>query len=424
MRPCAWRTVLRVALLTMMAPAEAVDEGSQASIGGGGAPLRADLRLGAVTLARHQLGVALALGCERIVCLAHALDDEISGLQSATEALGARFHVIDEPRALVGLVTAIDELIALGDGLLAWPPMAISLLEAGPAVLVQPVDRGMAAGFERLDLNHADAAIFRMPGRLVHRLAELPADCDGFSALQRIALQGGVPQRLVPAAALAEGQWTLVRSESEAHAVEALWIRLQTETGGGNNASLWVAQFAVRRLGPALLHAGSGHGVVAAAAAVTALLALGAGGIHWVVAGFILAAIAWLLLCAAGLMARIERATLYVPSHRVFRGRILGWVSDAILAVLMVQSVNGLPGQNLGERAFAPVVLLGLCRLIQQTLPKNRRRWLEDRGLLALLLAVCATAGVLGPGIDAITVLLLGAGLYGAGARAAEPEVD
>jgi hypothetical protein len=401
-------------MLTMMEPAQGEGEAE-------GSLLRANLRLGPVTLARHQLGVALALGCERIVCLGHVLDDDIAALQVAAEAVGARFHMITEPRALVGLVTAIDEVIALGDGLLAWPPTVIALLEAGPVVLVQPVDAGIAAGFERLDLNHADAATFRMPGRLVQRLAELPVDCDGFSALQRIALQGGVPQRMVPTAALVDGQWTLVRSEAEAHAVEAHWIRLQTETSGSGNASLLAAQFAVRRLGPALLHAGSGNGIVAAAAAVMALSALVAGAIHLVATGFVLAAIGWLLLCAAGLLARIERETLHLPSHRILRGRIFAWTTDAVLAVLMVQSVNLPAGLNLAERAFAPVMLLGMCRLAPQSLPQKWGRWLQDRGVLALILAGFGAAGVLGPGIDATAVVLLAAGFYGARARIVEP---
>jgi hypothetical protein len=402
-----------------MEPTEAEPEGAPPSAGGGfgGSALRANLRLGAVTLARYQLGIALALGCERIVCLTQAPGDDIAELQSAAEAVGARFHLIAEPRTLVGLVTAIDEVVALGDGLLAWPPTAIALLEGGPAVLVQPVEAGIAAGFERLDLNHADAGACRLPGRLVQRLAELPPDCNGFSALQRIALQGGVPQRLLPGAALAEGRWTLVRSEAEAHAAETHWIHLQTEMSGSGNASLLAAQFAVRRLGPALLHAGSGNGVVAAAAGLTALLALVAGAFHGVATAFLLAAFAWLLLCAAGLLARIERETLHLPSPRNLRGHIFGWATDAILLVLMVQNVAGWPGQNLAEQAFAPLMLLGLRRLVPPSLPKAWARWLEDRGLLALALAACGAAGVLGPGIDVTAVALLAAGVYAATGR-------
>lgn len=387
----------------MMEPAEA--EGS---------PLRGNLRLGSVTLARHQLGVVLALGCQRVVCLAQAFDEHIADLQIATEAVGAKFHLIAEPRALVGLVTAVDEVVALGDGLLASPRTVVALLETGPAVLTQPVAAGIAAGFERLDLNHADAAAMRVPGRLVERLAELPADCDGFSALQRIALQGGVPQRMLPAAALSEGRWTLVRSEADAHAAEVHWIRLQTEMSGGDNASLAAAQFAVRQFGPALLHAGSGNRMVSTAAAVTAMLALVTGRFHWAATAFILAGYAWILLCAAVLLARVERETLHLPSPRILRGLVFGWVMDGLLAVLMIECGPYFPGENIAEQAFAPVMLLGVCRFLPQRLAGGWARWISDRGLLALVLAVFGAAGVLRPGIELTAVLLLGAGLYGA----------
>jgi hypothetical protein len=405
------RKQLRVAFLTMMEPAEA-----ESSL------LRANLRLGAVSLARHQLGVVLALGCERIVCLTQAFDEHITDLKAATEAVGATFHLISEPRGLAGLVTAIDEVVALGDGLLAAPRTAVALLEAGPVVLVQPVDAGLATGFERLDLNHADAAAFRAPGRLVDRLAELPADCDGFSALQRIALQGGVPQRMVPAAALAEGRWTLVRSEAEAHSAEGHWIRVQTEMSGGDNASLAAAQFAVRRFGPALLHAGSGNQAVAVAAAATVMLALVAGRFHWVATAFTLAGAAWVLLCAAALLARVERETLHLLSPRVLRGRVFGWAMDAILALLMIECGSWLPGQNIADRAFAPVMLIGMCRFVPKSVAAGWSRWLGDRGLLALILAGFGAAGVLVPGIELTTALMLAAGLYWA--RTVDPSTN
>jgi hypothetical protein len=196
---------------------------------------------------------------------------------------------------------------------------------------------------------------------------------------------------------------------------------LQTETSDSGNASLLAAQFAVRRLGPALLHAGSGHSVVTAAAVLTALLALVAGAYHWVATAFILAACAWLLLCAAGMLARVERETLHLPSPRHWRVTIFAWATDAILLVLMLQNGTDGPGQNLLQQAFAPIMLLGLRRLVPPLLPKRWSRWLEDRGLLALALAALGAAGVLGAGIDVTAVLLLAAGLYGASSRVAGP---
>jgi hypothetical protein len=386
--------------------------------GSAGESLRGQLRLGAVSLARHQLGVLLALGCERIVCLALVIDSELQALQQFAEIGGAKFHFAGEPRGLVAWVTATDEVVALGDGLLVWPDTAFALLEAGPGVIVQPIDGGLAAGFERLDLNHASAAALRVPGRLVERLAELAPDCDGFSALQRIALQAGVAQRMLPAEALAQGHWRLLRSEAEAHAAEAQWITLQTQVAGGTNPSLAAAQFAVRRLGPALLHAGSGHRVVAAAGAITALLALVAGWFHWAALAFGFAGLAWLLFMAAALLGRVERESLQLASPRILQGIAYSWAMDGVFAVLMTQCRPFLIGQDLAERAFAPIMLLAACRLVPRAVPRDWSRWLEDRGLLMLLLAGASVAKLLGPAVEGLAVLVLAAGLFAAKSRA------
>ena len=77
---------------------------------------RAFLHVGGLTLARQQLGLALALGCERIACVARGLTPEMLALQHAAEKAGAQFHVITGPRALSGLVTATDEVLALAEG--------------------------------------------------------------------------------------------------------------------------------------------------------------------------------------------------------------------------------------------------------------------------------------------------------------------
>ena len=193
-----------------------------------GAGPRAFLRIGGLTVARQQLALALALQCERIVCIAPALSNPIVELQHLAEAGGCQFHVIPGARPLVGLVTATDELIVLADGLFASTAEACDLLSDGQSVLVQPVEQGIAAGFERIDLNHAAAGAMRLPGRLVERLGDLPSDCDAVSSLQRIALQAGVRQRAIPV----QGQdglfWSLVRSDAEAHAIEPQWVRQRT----------------------------------------------------------------------------------------------------------------------------------------------------------------------------------------------------
>ena len=197
---------------------------------------RAFLRIGGLTVARQQLALALELRCDRVICIAPRLTAELVELQHLAEAAKCQFHVVANARALVGLVTTVDEVFVLGDGLFVSIPEAAALLEEGQAVLVQPIEQGLAAGFERIDLNHAGAAAMRLPGRLIERLAELPTDCDATSSLQRIALQAGVRQRPIPAPGKDGLFWTMVRSEDEAHALEPLWVRQRTRDEGDGYA--------------------------------------------------------------------------------------------------------------------------------------------------------------------------------------------
>ncbi|MDE2403898.1 MAG: hypothetical protein KGM17_04165 [Sphingomonadales bacterium] len=363
--------------------------------------LRGALNLGGVSLARHQLGTVLAMGCERVICVAHALDAEMLALQQVAEHAGARFHVIAGPRGLLGLVSATDEIIALADGLSADTATVQDLLDAGPAVLVQPIEAGLAAGYERIDINHAAGGAWRIPGRLVERLSELPPDADPFSALMRIALQAGIGQRMLPDSAVADGRWTLVRSEAGALALENAWIRLHVAINGPGNPSVWLAQAVVRRFGGALLHGGNGGRVVAASGGVTLLLAAVAGWFGFALAGFALAVLAWLLLLVAVLLGKVSRATLRLPPPRLARAVLFGAVIDLLLIVLALWALHPRDGGPIPQALFAPVMLVGLCRLVGSGGRGRWHAWLQDRGLLAIVLA-------------GVVVLRLGMGAVGA----------
>ena len=198
----------------------------------GGTMPRAFLRLGGATLAQHQLIVALAAGCERIACIARALTPELIALQHEAERAGAKFHMISGARALSGLVTANDELLVIGEGLVAALPDALDMLGDAPAILVLPAQTAVPQGFERIDLNHAAAGLMLLPGRLVERLNDLPADAEPTSALLRIGLQAGIAQRGVAEPAVSAGHWLMVRDEEAAHAAELDWMQRHTAGRG------------------------------------------------------------------------------------------------------------------------------------------------------------------------------------------------
>lgn len=371
---------------------------------------RAALRVGGLSIGRQQLGLALALECERVVCIAGGVSPAIIDLQHAAEAAGAQFHIISNARALVGLVTAGDELIVLGDGLFTSAQAAIDLLAQGQAVLVQPIEQGLAAGFERIDINHASAAALRIPGRLVEPLGELPPDCDALSALQRIALQAGIRQRTIPP--LADGKlfWAMIRSEDEAHALEPLWIRQRTSEDGPLGPARMLARFAVRGLGPALLHSGSGGRVIAAAAAVSALIALVAGWFDLAALGLGICALGWVLREAAALLARVEAD--HAPVRRGVDSRAAyGWLLDAVMVLLMGWGMQDHAVHTAWERFFPPLMLVGLLRLLPRALGGRWRAWSEDRALLGAGLAAALLSGFGGLAVHVAAVLVLMAGI-------------
>ncbi|WP_420382803.1 hypothetical protein [Novosphingobium sp.] len=357
----------------------------------GGAGLRGYLTIGGRSLARHQLGLALALGCTRIIVVTEALTGEVIALQHATEAGGARFHVIAQPHALLPLITAEDELFVMADGLLVLPEAALARLEEGPGVLALPVEAGTAAGFERIDINHAFAGMIRMPGRLVAGLGELPPEWNAHAALLRLAVQGRVPLRLLPEALLGDGRWVIVRNEDEAHAAEPVWLRLHTQSAHVRSPGEWIAGQLVHSAGPALLHAGTRPWVVAMGGVVALLLAVGSGWFGWPTAGFVLLALAWVLVRVAALMTRIERQSLLETGKTPPTGLIFELAIDAAFVLLAIwrSDLALVPGVPFGVSWFPPVIFILLLHFTPRVMPQGRWAWwLRDRLVTGLGFAV------------------------------------
>ncbi|PLK25817.1 hypothetical protein [Novosphingobium sp. TH158] len=390
---------LRVALLSMMEPAHA----------GLDRP-RAYLRLGGTTLARHQLSLALAAGCERIACLARALDPELVELQHEAERAGARFHMISGGRALSGLVTASDEVLVLAEGVVPSSDDTLNLISQAQTILVLPADTAVPAGFERIDINHAAAGVMLIPGRLVERLNDLPSDVEPVSALLRIALQAGVSQRLVPQAVSASGRWLLVRDEDQAHAAEDHWMERQT-AGLGRSPGLGLAAWIARRYGPALLHAGSGPRTLMLFAIALLALAGGAAWFDWAGIGLLLCVPAWILHRTAAIIAGVRREALGGEVDWLSRPGPFGWLLDAAIVALLVVAMPHLPGEPLWQRALMPLVLIGLLRLLARVMKWRFSPWLEDRALLCLVAGGLAFSTYLPVAIAMVILALLTAGI-------------
>lgn len=368
-----------------------------------GALARASLAFGGRTIAERQLDFALAWGAERIVCLAAGLDPKVMELQHAAEGDGARFNLISGAPAMLGLIAAEDELLVLADGLLPLSQRALDVLEQGRTVLLLEAEAGVAAGFERVDLNHSWAGALAVPGALVERLGALPPDIEPVSALLRIALQARIPERLLPEAVLGSGSWSLAGGAGQMAQREAAWLGAQLPPASGFAPGSWLVRGAVARTGANLLRRGTRPALLGIAAAVLAAGGVVAAWQHWPAAGLLLAGLGWLAGEAAGGLRAIARAGIRRKEGPEWPWVALGWAIDvAFVAILALAAVVPLP-----EALFAPLVLLGLLRIAPRLVKGAPAKALTDRALLAIVLAIAVAAGGLAATVQVLAILLL-----------------
>jgi hypothetical protein len=367
------------------------------------APPRAALPFGGRTIALRQLDFALAWGAERIVCLAAGLEPAVIALQHGAEGEGARFNLVNGARSLLGLVAGDDDVLVLADGLLPLSHRALEVLEQGRTVLLLEAEAGVAAGFERVDLNHAWAGALAVPGALVERLGTLPPDVEPVSALLRVALQARIPERLLPQAVLGSGSWSLVSAADQLARREATWLGGELANVSPVAPGSWLVRKLVGRTGAELLRKGTKPAAFAAGGAVFALGGVAAASQAWPAAGLLLAGVAWLLAEASGGLRSIARAGIHRKAGPEWPWQLLSWVIDAAFVAILALTAEG----ALQERLFAPFMLLGLLRIAPRLVKGKIAAALGDRAVLAALLAIAAAAGGLASTVQALAILLL-----------------
>lgn len=404
---------MRVALLSTLEPS--ADDATTP---------RGLLRLGGRSIAHHQLATALALGCDRVICLADGLPGEVIAIQHAAERAGASFQVTGDGRAVAQLIKPDDELLIFADGLVASPEAVGTLLGGRSGVVVQPVESGLAAGFERIDLNHAGGGVIRLPGRLAAGLADLPGEWNPVSALLRIAVQSSLRQVVLPQALIDNGRWALVRTDGEAHRLEPAWLRQHTAKRDGNGPGRWLAARLVERLGPALLHAGTRPDIVSLGAAALALLALGSAWFGAYAAAFAGLGIAWLVRRCAAILARVHGERPVGESRWVHPEAGFGALLDlgfGVVAAWRLAAAHPVSNAYI-VGGFAALVLLGLLRLLPALLAGAKSSgWLEDRLVLGLALAAASLSSVFGLALMAAALALLAFGMIAAHEAQAAP---
>lgn len=379
---------MRVALLSMILPSGNANGG-----------YRAFIEFAGRSIALRQLDLALALGCERIICLADHLHQPLLPLQHRCEAAGARFHVVTGPGPLAALVRATDELLVLAEGLLPLEKSAFERISTHSGVLVLPAETGIPAGFERVDLNYAWAGALSMPGRLVERLAELPADCDAVGSLLRIALQARVPEIPLPDAVLAEGKWPLVVQQEQVAALEPSWLRRHMPQGNGFSPFSSLAAASLRTFGVPLLRKGNR---VRAYSAIAPILALGGAALGYgyaAILGFLLAALSFIAARFVAGLRHLEASSRGENAGVTLWERAQAWLLDSCLAAIIVCAAGEGPG-GLPEGVFLGIALIALLRLLATILPPAWASLVNDRAVLALGLAAAVAGGAIVPVIQ------------------------
>lgn len=333
-----------------------------------------------------------------------------------------RFNIVSDGHRLSGLLSDGDELIVITEGLVADAVNVSMLLEgAHPVVLSLPDDGAVAEGFERLDIDNAAAGLMRIPGSLVERLNDLPQDCDIVSALTRIALQSGAQMRQVPQDQRQPGCWNMVRTESEALAIEKEWLRsriaaqsLASEVNGSVTLSERVARMGVLSFGSSLLHAGNASGATSMGAVALLVFVLCGVWFGSPVLAFGLIALSWLFVRATDLLRGAERQAYSLTTPAITRADALGWLVDAglvAICTLAVPSSSAVAPMGGGDHVFAPLMLILTLHLTPRVLSGEIAQWASDRAVLALVLGLGATVGYLELLVKLLAVALIVAGI-------------
>lgn len=384
---------MRTALLSVLEPSS------------DGAP-RAFLQLGGRTVLEWQIDIALDNGCERIICLTERAWPQLEPIRQKIERRGLKFEEIGGPVQLVGKVSADQEILAIGDGVIVERQLANQTLRRGRGVATIPADQGIPAGFERIDGENAWAGIFLARAQIAERLAELPSDSDTISLLLRLALQAGTQLAPLGEDALSSGELLLAQDvgslQNREHALLDRSARSASWFGPGRA----VAQKLARRLAPQALDRGPLF-----AAAIGALVLAAA----MVLAIYGTLAAAFLALGVAGFTASLSRAL------RELRARLLGlssgerftpifrWIFDIALILVAAYPITTTTAL---DKLFVPIVLVASLRLAEAICRIRLAPMWRDRVLLSVLLAIAAIFSALPETMSFLALAALSACLF------------
>lgn len=365
--------------------------------------LRAFQRIGGRTVIAWQADLARELGCERVICLCGGSSPDLIELQREVEAAGLKFNMIRGPLHLVGLATADQDIVVFADGLVIDRALALELLGDRRGILALPADAGIAAGFERIDAEHAWGGVLVARANIVEQLADLPPDSDTVSLLLRLALQAGTRRMAVAKDRLDSGELLLALDQTELSRREKALLDL----GGGRPHWLAAGQaganWLARRLAPDWL--ARGPMIAGGLAGLLMVGAVAAATLERPFAAFCSMALGAFALTTGNAMRSIRLRLVGRDGNTR-----LAAIGEALFDAFAVAALTlpSLPFM-LPKRLFLPLVLIGLLRLAARLGPAKVRAMWSDRSLLFALLAPAAWFGVQ---TQAIALLVLAALAY------------
>lgn len=345
--------------------------------------------------------MARDLGCERIICLAERDSEPLQDLREAVENEGLEFQLVRGPLPLARLLSADQELLVIADGLVIDRERLSQIFTEQRGVAALPAEQGIAAGFERIDADHAWGGVLLTRARIAEQLAEMPPDSDTISLLLRLALQSGARLVEVSAEVLESGEWLLARDRAALARREEALLDRSVESGVWNAPGTAMVHRIARALAPDALGRGPG-------------IALGTGATGLAVAaivadlGMSFAAMAIFMIAAFSLrlgeaLARLK-ARLQGLGIRPGRAGLISNIADIVLFLVLFLPFEAPTAM---QRLFLPLMFLGLLRLAQGLAPEKWRATWADRILAAALLLPAAWIGVLDQTLAAMCVAML-----------------
>jgi len=367
------------------------------------------------SLARRQLDFALAAGAEQVFFLGDGAKGEATDLCRAAETAGAKALAIGNGHELLGAVRAADHLLVLAPGVLPEAPVVLDMLGKGSVLLVLPAAQGVAAGFERVDLERAWAGALVVQGGLVERLAELPRDADPAPALLRIALQAKVAERRLPEPLLTDGSWLMLETSADASAAEQAWIQRHLPEPPRNRPARWVAALALRLMAHRALRQPRSTALLGVGGAILSAGAIAVAAAGWPAIGFLLVALAAVATEMSVAGNRLAAAPFPVEKRSRLVSALLRASVDLALLACAALAID----QDWLHRLFPPLVLLGLLHAFRPEAWPGFASLIADRMVLALVLAFAVVAGLAEPAVMvlALAAIIIKAVVFQARAR-------